>query len=749
MRRQRLIPWIFYLNLTLIAALLGYKVYLNFFEQNFAANHAVQVEEIEALLDNKAHYRFAVLGNINNSVGIFERKIVPLLNDGNYDFVVSAGNAVSSGGEDKYRALFGTLSRLDMPYLLTFGPHEESRIGGFRFYDHFGPYHFSFAAGNTRFTFLDSTGTTGYGWQQRWLDELLGTSRAANHFVFSAYPLYPVDYSGLLRLDDDYLFPDSLRRAFTRLMEDAGVDAVFSSELALFDRQTHSGTDYVVTGGAGGLVLNRGRSRYHFVAVEVDGERVTIEEKPLDIGQHPFWRTVESLWFFIYSLFYVGYLNFILLVAVLVAVALWLHRRIFTEPDYYPDFDIDPDADDGTPLRTAMFTNNYLPFIGGVPISIERLKRGLEALGHPVMVVAPRYGSPPAEGEDDVLRLRSLLPLGKHQEFRLANIFSPRMASRVRAFTPTLIHVHHPFWIGRAGQLLGRLLGVPVVYTYHTRLEHYAHYVPLPGPLFRNFISHALVKRFANGCDVVIVPTSSVEEYLRLIGVKKPIFVQPTGIEYERFARVDAEAVTALRARHSLAGKRVLVSISRLSQEKNVDFLLDGLRLLHDSGEHDAHLLLVGEGHDRRRLEARIDALGLTEHVTLAGAVPPTEIPLYCHAAELFVFASRSETQGMVVLEAMAAGLPVVVIRSSGIEDIVSQGSNGHKTPPDPQAWSRAVAELLNDADKRRRMGRQAADFAAGHRIEHFARSVLRAYRYALAVKRKRDRDHRGSDSSR
>ncbi|WP_017431272.1 glycosyltransferase [Vreelandella jeotgali] len=738
MPRRRLITWIFYLTLALIAALLGYKVYLNFFEQDFAATHAVQVKRIETLLDNREHYRFAVLGNINNSVGIFERKIIPRLNQGDYDFVISAGNAVSSGGEDKYRALFGTLSHLAIPYLLTFGTHEESRIGGFRFYDHFGPYHFSFKAGDTRFTFLDSTGTTDYGWQRRWLGELLTPSSPRNHFVFSAAPLYPVDDTGPGQLDSDARLPDELRRSLTRLLEDAGVDAVFSSELSLFDRQTHGDTDYVVTGGAGGLVLGRGRSRYHFVAVDVDGDSVTIEEKPLDIGQHPFWRTAESLWFFIYSLFYVGYLNFILLVAILVALAIWLKRKLFTEPDYYPDFDIDPDADDGTPLRTALFTNNYLPFIGGVPISIERLKRGLQQLGHPLLIVAPRYGQPSAADEADVLRLRSLLPLGKHQEFRLANVFSRRLVTRVRRFAPDIIHVHHPFWIGRAGQLLGRLLRVPVVYTYHTRLEHYAHYVPLPGPLFRNFISHALVKRFANGCDAVIVPTSSVEEYLRIIGVKKPIFVQPTGIEYERFARVDRDAVQALKTRLGLDDKRVLVSISRLSREKNIGFMLDGLRRLHNAGEHDAHLLLVGEGQDRKRLEARIRTLGLERHVTLAGAVAPEDIPLYCHTAELFVFASRSETQGMVVLEAMATGLPVVVIRSSGIEDIVRQGSNGYKTAPDTQAWSQAVAELLDDAARRRRMGQQAAAFAADHRIERFAHNVLRAYRYALAARRKR-----------
>ncbi|MGP9766161.1 glycosyltransferase [Halomonas sp. AOP13-D3-9] len=739
MPRQRLISWFFYLNLALIAALLGYKAYLNFFEQDFASDHAIQVNAIETMLAEREAYRFAVLGNINNSVGIFERKIIPRLNREGYDFVISAGNAVASGGEDKYRALFGTLSYLEMPYLLTFGPHEESRLGGFRFYDHFGPYHFSFAAGKSRFTFLDSTGTTDFGWQTRWLKEVLATARESNQFLFSAHPLYPVDRSGLFGLedDDDYHLEDTARQAFTRLIEQAGVDAVFSSRVPLFDHQQHGNTDYIVTGGAGGLVLNDDESYHHFVSVSVDGETVQISEQRLDIGQHPFWRTLESFWFFIYSLFYVGYLNFILIVSTFIAIALWLYNRIFTEQDYYPNFDIDPDAGTGTPLRVAMFTNNYLPFIGGVPISIERLKRGLTELKNSVLIVAPRYPQQSDE-EVDVLRLAPLLPIVRHKEFRLANIFSWRLVKRVRAFAPQVIHVHHPFWMGRTGQLLGRLLRVPVVYTYHTRLEHYAHYVPLPGPLFRNLISHTLVKRFANGCDAVIVPTSSAEEYLRIIGVKQPIFVQPTGIEYARFASADSAVLNTLRQRYRLEGKRVLVSISRLSKEKNIDFMLDGLALLRDSSEHDFHLLLLGEGHDRERLQTRIEALGLSKHVTLVGAVPPDEVACYCHLAELFVFASRSETQGMVVLEAMAAGLPVVVIRSSGIEDIVQHGVNGYKTAPDLQSWCQRIDTLLNDDALKARMSGQASGYALEQSIEQFTMAILRVYRYVIEARRKK-----------
>ena len=741
---RRALQWLYWLSLLLAIALVIYKIYLNFFERDFTAEHAAQVENIEAALAGRDNFRFAVVGNISNSVGIFERKIIPQLNRRRYDFVVSAGNAVSSGGEDKYRAIYRTLARLDMPYLLAFGPQEDSRLGGFRFYDHFGPLHFSFSAGNSRLLFLDSTGTTDFGWQRRWLKEDLSDTDEPNRFVFSSHPLYPVEHPGLFGQDEDYLFAGDERERFAAVLEQFNVDAVFSANLPQFDLQTHGKTRYVVTGGAGGLVINNERSHYHYVSVSVEGDRVTIEEQRLEIAQHPFWRTLESLWFFIHSLFYVGYLNFVLLVCLFIAIAIWLHNRIFTDKDYYPDFDTDPDILKDTPLRIAMFTNNYLPFIGGVPISIDRLRRGLLQLGHDVLIVAPRYPkTDSAEGAE--VRVRALLPLGRHREFRLANVFSFSLYRKVYRFRPDIIHVHHPFWLGSAGLFLARRLNIPVIYTYHTRLEHYAHYVPLPGPLFRNLLSHAIVRRFANRCDGVIVPTESAEEYLRTIGVRRRVLVQPTGIDIDQFRGVSDEAVESLRKTHAPHGERVLISISRLSKEKNIDFLLDATRTLKEHYDRPFRLLIIGDGPERQRLDTRIQQMGLQDVVTLLGAIPPNDVPVYCRLGDIFLFASRSETQGMVILEAMAAGMPVVAVRSSGIDDIVDNGVNGFKTPLDSTQWCTRIEQLIEDSALFQRLSANAKSTAANYSIARFSDNVRRFYAGILATRQARHDPEPGS----
>ncbi|MDF1622475.1 MAG: glycosyltransferase, partial [Pseudohongiella nitratireducens] len=493
----------------------------------------------------------------------------------------------------------------------------------------------------------------------------------------------------------------------------------------------------IVTGGAGGFVFNNEGNHYHFVSVAVNDGQITIEEQQLDVGQHPFWRTAESLWFFIHSLFYVGYLNFIILISFFAAVGIWLHTKVFTERDYYPDFDVTADYQRDTPLKVAMFTNNYLPYIGGVPISVDRLRRGLIHEGHQIKVVAPHYQHED-DSDQDVCRVSSLLPLPGTKEFKVANIFTPRIWREVKQFAPDIIHVHHPFWLGWVGQLLGRMLRVPVIYTYHTRLEHYAHYVPLPGPLFRNVVAHTMIRRFANRCNAVIVPTSSAEEYLRTIGVRRPVLVQPTGIEYQRFSEaIPASELQSMREQLGLsADKRVLVSISRLSKEKNIVFMFQAMKELRDRG-CDFHLLVIGDGPDRRLLEDKIQELGLEEHITLVGSVPPPQMALYCQLGDIFVFTSRSETQGMVILEAMAAGLPVVAIRSSGIEDIVRHNYNGFKTASQMSQWVERVAMLIDDEALRTQLAGQAQSFASEYGIAPFTSSVVGLYDNVLASQRR------------
>ncbi|WP_166264051.1 glycosyltransferase [Marinobacter caseinilyticus] len=728
---------LFYINVVIVCALVGYKAYLNLFEANFEAVHTTQVERLHAQLDDKKSFSFAVVGNINNSVGIFERKIIPMLNDSGVDFMVSAGNAVSGGSEDKYRALHGTLTHLKMPYLLTFGQHEYENFGSFRFYEHFGPHFFSVRTGNSRFIFLDSTNKTAWRWQIRWLRDLLQQQDAAHTFLFTGHPVLHGRQDVLFDQKDDYLQPPEFRDQLLALIREHHVDAVFSANISQYVEQDRDGTQFITTGGAGGLVLNNDTSFYHFVKVSVSEQGVTTEVVPLMIGQHPIFKQLESLWFFIYSLFYVGYVNFILLVSVLTLVAMKLYALVFVGKNYYPDYDLDPMPWLQQPLRIAMFTNNYLPFIGGVPISIERLHRGLEATGNATLIVAPRYRDQPAE-EDHVLRVPSLLAMGEKREFRLANIFLRRIRRQVRAFRPDIIHLHHPFWLGSLGLFVAHRLNVPAVYTYHTRLEHYAHFVPLPGMLFRNLISHALIKRFANKCDAVIVPTYSTEEYLRMIGVKSSTYVQPTGIEFERFQGVENKDIEALRNRLGIGDEKVFISVSRLSNEKNIDFMIEAIASLKEHTAIPFRFLMIGDGHQRERLQARIDDLGLQDCFTLVGAVAPEDMATYYRLGDVFLFASKSETQGMVILEAMAAGLPVVAVRSSGIDDVVRQGYNGFKTPENRDQWRARVTSLLEDDTLRRTLSENATAFAKDYSIEQFAGDVKEIYATVLADKAKR-----------
>lgn len=733
---------LFYVCLLIVIFLVGYKVYLNLFMEDFKGVHTEQVERIQRNIDPESPISFAVLGNINNSIGIFEERIVPELNDSGIEFMVSAGNAVSGGGEDKYRALYGSLGHLDIPYLLTFGAHEYEDFGSFRFYDHFGPHFFSILAGNSRLIFLDSTGKTPWQWQIRWLNDLLAQDSSKARILFIGHPPMEPEANAPFDQRSDYLQPPEFRSALMMEIKRHGIDLVFSSNLSLYSEAVSDDTTFITTGGAGGLVLNNETSFYHFVKVNVDAEgNASHSLERLQVGQHPVLKQLESFWFFIYSLIYSGYLNFILLLAVFVAITIQLYTAIFIGKDYYPDYDLDPSPWLNKPLRVAMFTNNYLPFIGGVPISIERLRRGLVELGDKLLIVAPRYKDQP-ENEDEVVRVPSLLAMGEKREFRLANIFLARIRKAVKAFRPDIIHLHHPFWLGSLGLFVARRLKVPAIYTYHTRLEHYAHFVPLPGMLFRNLISHALIKRFANKCDGVIVPTYSTEEYLRMIGVKTPTYVQPTGIEYQRFQDVNEDDIQRLRKQLGLSNEKVFVSVSRLSNEKNIDFMIEAIDALRSSTDVPFRFLMIGDGHQRDRLQQKIDDLGLQEHFTLVGAVPPDEMATWYRLGDAFLFASKSETQGMVILEAMAAGLPVVAVRSSGIEDVVRHGHNGFKTPERQDKWVQAVKRLLEEDSLREELAKQALEFAEEFSVEQFAMDVRSIYASTLALAEKKNNRH-------
>lgn len=734
MRLRKPLKLLFYANVLIVVLLLCYKLYLNLMLPDFQSVHSKQLQAIQQKLGDSSSFSFAVLGNINNSVGIFEKRIIPALNSSKIDFIISAGNAVSSGGEDKYRALQGSLSHLQRPYLLSFGENEYEDFGSYRFYEHFGPHFFDFHIGGNHFIFLDSTGKTPWQWQSLWLEDLLENDKAKHRFLFVGHPLLKPDKPPLFDNSENYLRPKAFKDALLNLIKKHHIDAVFSANLPLLNQQRLDDTIFFNTGGGGGLVMNTDTSFYHYLNVRVDNDKVSINVEKMAVGQHAVLKQLESLWLAIYSLFYVGFLNFILIVSALTVAAIKLYHLVFVDKDYYPNYELDPEPWLNKSLRIAMFSNNYLPFIGGVPLSIQRLRDGLISRGNKVWLVVPRYSNY-KKNEPDIMRLPSLNTIGQGAEFRLANIFLWRIVKQLRQFKPDIIHVHHPFWLGSLGLFLARRLNIPAVYTYHTRLEHYAHFVPLPGALFRNLISHALIKRFANKCDAVIVPTYSAEEYLRMIGVRSAISVQPTGINHQAFQVESGEDAQALRDKFNIANHIVLISVSRLSSEKNIDFMIDALAELKRNSSMPFQMLMIGDGHQRQRLQKKIDDLHLRDNITLTGPVPPENMALYYGLGDIFVFASKSETQGMVILEAMAAGLPVVAVRSSGIDDVVQEGKNGFKTLEIHQHWLRALQKLMEDPQQRQNFAEYAREFSSHYSVENVAENVNKIYASALALR--------------
>ena len=680
--------------------LAGYKAYLNIFEGDYSGLNAKNLDRILTSLDSRDAFSFAVVGNVRNSVKIFDLRIAPLLREERADFIISAGNAVYDGAEDKYRMLSRSFNRMGLPYLLAVGANEVEDRGTERFYRHFGPLFFSFNVDGACFIFLDSTGETSWSWQRRWLERELNLAKDSSfRFVImnSSFfkPSRPEAVGPRLVLDSKT--GTGLQDLFSKYK----VNAVFSGGYCAYDRHELKGVEYFTSGCGGGPIMYK----------------------------------LETLGFFLHSFFYISFFNFLLILGIIGLVAVKVYSLIVRQESLYRDFSIDEKAVSVKPVRVAMFTNNYLPFIGGVPISIHRLYLGLVEKGNPVRIFAPSYGSDEEEEQDvGICRCRTFTQ-GKRSSFRITNVFSSRIRKELTDFRPDLVHVHHPFWLGWKGRNLARRAGFPVVFTYHTRLERYMHYVPIPGTALKEIAAHFIIKRFANRCDAIIAPTSSTEEYLRRLGVVSLVATIPTGINLREYSRWSAAGVTEFRRRYATDDEILLVSISRMAREKNLDFLIDGVAKVRALTGIPFRCLLVGDGPELVRLEKKVEDLGMNDQILFTGNMEPSDVARACLASDLFVFASTSETQGMVLLEAMAGGCPVVAVSSSGVYDVVEDGFNGFKVPESTDSWAKAVTRLLEDTELRESFSLNSRKFAEKYSEENISEKVLSLYRRVLGLK--------------
>lgn len=353
-------------------------------------------------------------------------------------------------------------------------------------------------------------------------------------------------------------------------------------------------------------------------------------------------------------------------------------------------------------MRVALFTNNYLPFRGGVTISVETLRRGLEGHGHEAWVFAPRFPGALPDGPR-VVRYPSI-PAATYPEFSLAVPWSPAIAARVRTLGIDVFHAHHPFLLGPLARRFARRLGKPIVFTYHTRYEKYAHYVPAR----RHLVEAAALRlsaRFAARTDLVIAPSSPIRDELAARGVRTPVAVVPTGVDLGRFSPGDRDA--ARQALGLAPDGPLLLYVGRLDREKSVERVLRAFDRVA-STVPAARLALVGQGTQAGELARVAAGLAAASRVRFLGVRDHEALPDCYRAADAFVFASETETQGLVLAEAAACGLPAVAVAAPGCDEVVRDGETGLLTKSDVVALADAAIGLILDEPRRRRMAAAA-----------------------------------------
>lgn len=396
-------------------------------------------------------------------------------------------------------------------------------------------------------------------------------------------------------------------------------------------------------------------------------------------------------------------------------------------------------------MKIAMFTNNYKPFIGGVPISIEQLSDGLRALGHTVYIFAPDYGL--EETDEYVIRYRTFYQK-EENGFVVGNFMDREIERRFKEMNFDVIHVHHPMLAGYAGLYLGKKYGVPVAYTYHTRYEEYLYYMKFfqkmqqHDRMFRGITRYSkevLVPKymagFARRCDLIFAPTQLMKDLMMQQGVDTRITVLPTGLQDSAFVK-DEEKAAEIRNRY-LGGRKYLFStIARLEKEKNLDFLLDGIKKLKTMIGDSFCVMIIGEGTQKAHLMDRVQCEGLGEQVAFIGRVPNTEIKHYQFASDAFLFASKSETQGIVLLEAMASGSPVIAVKASGVVDVVKNGFNGYMTDENVTEWAMAVKRTVENPENCGRMSVQAVSTASRYHNSAIAAEAEMQYTKMVNARR-------------
>lgn len=388
-------------------------------------------------------------------------------------------------------------------------------------------------------------------------------------------------------------------------------------------------------------------------------------------------------------------------------------------------------------MRILMISDVYFPRVNGVSTSIQTFRKALDALGHRVDLIAPAY-QPTCPEESGIHRIPSrYLPLDPEDRMMRARAIRA-LRPRLRECGYDLIHVQTPFVAHYLGIEIADALGVPRVETYHTFFEEYLfHYVPFVPKRLLRAASRRFSRAQCNQMDALIVPSSAMRDVLARYGVRVPVHVIPTGIPLGDFADGNG---ALFRSQWRIPRERpTLLYVGRVAFEKNIDFLL---RALQRALARIPELLLViaGEGPACASLKRQAARCGLQQHVVFVGYLDRSAELLDCYrAADAFVFASRTETQGLVLLEALALGVPVISTAVMGTRDIVGPQRGAVVPEDDEAAFADAIVALIRDPALRARLAEEGRVYAREWIAEPLARKLAAVYESVAAQRASAD----------
>jgi glycosyltransferase involved in cell wall biosynthesis len=377
-------------------------------------------------------------------------------------------------------------------------------------------------------------------------------------------------------------------------------------------------------------------------------------------------------------------------------------------------------------VRVLLVSDVYFPRVNGVSTSVRTFRRDLAACDVETVLVAPDYAANDDASEEQIIRVPSAAVPGDPEDRRM------RWSALMRALAPLaefdLVHIHTPFVAHYAGVRCARRLNIPCVATYHTFFAEYLHhYVPLLPRALGRGLARAFTRSQCQAVSALIAPSEPMRAVLLDYGVTTPIHVIPTGLCADRFKRGDG---ARFRAAHALPADRpLMLYIGRVAHEKNIGFLLQAFARAR-TRVPDAIFVIAGEGPARESLRELAARLGVAAAVHFVGYLKRDTELLDCYAAaDAFVFASRTETQGLVLLEAMAQGAPLVSTAHLGTRSVLRDGCGALIVAEEVESFAAAAVRVLQDAHLRARLSEEGRRYATEWSSLAMARRLHELYR--------------------